>query len=39
MKSQTIGIDHVNKYRLLDWVPRDYCNQCLETLNEMAKIV
>lgn len=37
MKSMKTELGHVNMRRLPDWGPRDYHNQKLKTLNEMAQ--
>ncbi|VDP43631.1 unnamed protein product [Schistosoma mattheei] len=37
LKSLISSLSHVGRCRLLGWVPRDYCNQWLETLSDMAQ--
>ncbi|VDP37717.1 unnamed protein product [Schistosoma mattheei] len=37
MKSLTSGVSHVSRCRLHGWGPRDYRNQWLETLSDMAQ--
>ncbi|VDP77986.1 unnamed protein product, partial [Schistosoma mattheei] len=37
LKSLTSGLSHVGRCRLLDWGPRDYRNQWLETLFDMTQ--
>lgn len=37
MKSLTIKLSNVNKYRLPGLGLRDYCNQWLQTLNVMVQ--
>nr|AAX30582.2 SJCHGC05284 protein [Schistosoma japonicum] len=37
MKSLTIGLSHVNRYKLPGWGPRDGRNKWLETLGDMAQ--
>lgn len=34
MKSVTIGLSHVNRYKLPSWGPREVHNQWLETLGD-----
>ncbi|CAH8551147.1 unnamed protein product [Schistosoma intercalatum] len=37
LKSLTSSLIHVGRCRLLGWCPRDYRNQCLETVDDMAQ--
>ncbi|CAH8651266.1 unnamed protein product [Schistosoma intercalatum] len=37
LKSLTSSLSHVGRCRLLGWGPRDYHNQWLETLGDMAQ--
>ncbi|VDP68574.1 unnamed protein product [Schistosoma mattheei] len=37
LKTLTSGLSHVGRCRLFGWGSRDYCNQWLETLGDMAK--